>query len=74
VRSERVKSEQTRKAWKKNRGRRGRSFLGSVSISRSFRVSFRNFFSFFSHLGTGQVGAGGVAAGRRRTVRGRGGR
>jgi len=40
-------------------------------------VSLFGFLSFFSLLllfGTGQAGAGGVAAGHRRTVRGRGGR
>jgi len=71
--------------WERRRARkrstRGVSeslFLDSAfraSAPRSFRFpSFVSLFVSFVLSGAGQVGAGGVAAGRRRTVKGRGGR
>jgi hypothetical protein len=67
VRSERMNSEQTRKVWKKNRGRRGRSFLGRVSISRLLPLGNR------PGGGSGSCRGPLVDCGRlRRTVKGKG--
>jgi len=55
------------------RGRgRGRKFVCAVSFPWvSTRTTCRHYYFSF---GKGQAGAGGVAVGRQRTVRGRGGR
>ena len=53
----------------------GRTFFLSYGrFCFSFRSFTRSLLSSFFFLGTGQAGAGGVATGHRRTVRGRGGR